>query len=167
MDQGSLVLFVEVIFRIVLGLRFLSSGISNVRRWPQAAQTAAIVFPRGSYFFGFVATALMVLGGVGLAIGFQTPVAAAMLIVFLIPTFKIHYHWLQTEPAKVRAVGEAIANEEARSAFRVIGRHATHSHETGWQNNLVLLSGCLYFSVRGCIAFGLDNLVKSWVIWLF
>lgn len=167
MDQGSPVIFVEVVFRIVLGLRFLSSGFSNVQRWPHATQTAAIVFPRGSYFFGLVATALMVLGGAGLAIGFQTPVAAAMLIVFLIPTFKIHYHWLQTEPAKVRAVGEAIGNEEARSAFRIIGQHAVHSHETGWQNNLVLLIGCLYFSVRGSVAFGLDNLAKTWVIWPF
>ncbi len=164
MEQGSVLLFVEVIFRVVLGLRFLSSGISNVRRWPHATQTAAIVFPLGSYFFGLVATALMVLGGAGLAIGFQTPVAAAMLIVFLLPTFKIHYHWLRTEPATVRAVGEAIGDEEARSAFRIIGRHAIHSHETGWQNNLVLLAGCLYFSVRGSVAFGLDNLAETWVM---
>ena len=167
MEQGNLVVFVEVIFRVVLGLRFLSSGLSNVRRWPHATQTAAIVFPRASYFFGLVATALMVLGGAGVALGFQTPVAAAMLIVFLLPTFRIHYHWLQTEPAEVRAVGEAIASEEARSEFRLIGQHAIHSHETGWQNNLVLLAGCLYFSVRGSVAFGLDNLAKSWVVWLF
>lgn len=167
MDQGSLVVVVETIFRVVLGLRFLSSGLSNVRRWPHATQTAAIVFPRGAYLFGLIATALMVLGGAGLAIGFQTPAAALMLIVFLIPTFKIHYHWLRTEPAKIRAVGEAIAGAEARSEFQLIGRHAIHSHETGWQNNLVLLAGCLYFFVRGSIAFGLDNLTRPWVIWLF
>ncbi len=87
--------------------------------------------------------------------------AAVMLIIFLIPTFKVQHYWLQTQPSKVRAIGEAIINEEARGEFRIIGWHAVHSHETGWRNNLVLLAGCLYFSVRGCVAFGLDNLMES------
>ena len=30
----------------------------------------------------------------------------------------------------------------------------------GWQNNLVLLLVALFFSLRGSVAFGLDNLFK-------
>ncbi|MEE8074303.1 MAG: DoxX family membrane protein, partial [Candidatus Binatia bacterium] len=90
MDQGIFLTIIESVLRIILGLRFLSSGISNIRRWPHATHTAKLVFPQGAYFFGFVATALMVLGGSGLALGFQTHIAALMLIVFLLPTFKLH-----------------------------------------------------------------------------
>lgn len=164
---GNILVVVESIFRIILGLRFLSSGITNVRRWPHATETAAIVFPRGSYFFGLVATVLMVVGGAGLTVGIQTPISAFMLIIFLIPTFRVHQYWLETLPAKVRAVKESIASEDAKREFRIFERQAIHSHEVGWQDNLVLLAGCLYFAVRGCIAYGVDNLVEHWVVRLF
>jgi uncharacterized membrane protein YphA (DoxX/SURF4 family) len=163
MDQGTTLLIIESALRIVFGLRFLSSGISNVLRWPHATQTAKIVFPRGAYFFGLVATALMVLGGSGLTLGLQTPIAALMLALFLIPTFKVHQHWLQVLPNTLKAVGESITNEEAKGQFQLIGRHAIHAHEIGWQTNIVLLVISLFFCARGSAAFGLDNLMDSWV----
>ncbi len=167
MDQGTTLLIIESALRIVFGLRFLSSGISNVLRWPHATQTAKIVFPQGATFFGMLATALMVLGGSGLALGFQTPVAALMLIVFLFPTFQIHRHWLQVLPNTLKAVGESITNEEAKGQFQLIGRQAIHSHEVGWQTNIVLLVISLFFCARGSAAFGLDNLMDSWVVRIF
>ena len=167
MDQGTTLPIIESALRIVVGLRFLSSGISNVLSWPLATQIAEIIFPRGSYFFGLGATALMVLGGSGLALGFQTPIAALMLIVFLFPTFQIHRHWLQVLPNTVKAVGESITNEEAKGQFQLIGRQAIHSHEVGWQNNIVLLVISLFFCARGSAAFGLDNLMDSWVLRIF
>ncbi|MEE9550085.1 MAG: DoxX family protein [Candidatus Binatia bacterium] len=167
MDQGTTLLIIESALRIVIGLRFLNSGISNVLRWPHSTQTAKIIFPRGSYFFGLVATALMVLGGSGLTLGFQTPVAALMLIVFLIPTFQLHRHWLQVLPNTLKAVGESITNEEAKGQFQLIGRQAIHSHEVGWQTNIVLLVISLFFCARGSAAFGLDNLMDSWVVRIF
>ena len=167
MDQGTTLLTIESALRIVFGLRFLSSGISNVRRWPHATHTAKLVFPQGSYFFGFVATALMVLGGSGLTLGLQTPIAALMLALFLIPTFKVHQHWLQVLPNTLKAVGESITNEEAKSQFQLIGRQAIHSHEVGWQTNIVLLVISLFFCARGSAAFGLDNLMDSWVVRIF
>ncbi len=167
MDQGTTLLIIESALRIIIGLRFLNSGVSNVLRWPHATQTAKIIFPRGSYFFGLVATALMVLGGSGLALGFQTPVAALMLIVFLFPTFQIHRHWLQVLPNTLKAVGESITNEEAKGQFQLIGRQAIHSHEVGWQTNIVLLVISLFFCARGSAAFGLDNLMDSWVVRIF
>ncbi|MFQ5539618.1 MAG: DoxX family protein [Candidatus Binatia bacterium] len=158
---------IESVLRIILGLRFLSSGVSNVRRWPHAAHTAQLVFPQGAYFFGSVATALMVLGGIGLALGFQTPIAALMLIVFLLPTFKLHLHWLQILPMALNEVGDTIEREGVKGQLQLLGRHAIHSHETGWQTNIVLLVVALFFCARGSAAFGLDNLMESWVVRIF
>ncbi|MGH7783156.1 MAG: DoxX family membrane protein, partial [Candidatus Binatia bacterium] len=76
MEHGTLVIVAEAILRIILGWRFLISGISNVRRWPNPVQTASLLFPKGATFFGFMATVLMVIGGLGVAAGFQTPVCA-------------------------------------------------------------------------------------------
>lgn len=167
MEQATLLPFVEAVFRILLGLRFLNSGVSNVRRWPHATQTASLVFPRGACFFGFVATVLMVLGGGGLALGFQTPIAGLMLIIFLIPTFKVHHYWLQNLPGKVRTIQSAITNDQGMSEFPLLVRQAIHSHEIGWQTNIVLLAANLFFVVHGSAAFGLDNLMEDWVIRLF
>ncbi len=139
MDQGIFLTIIESVLRIILGLRFLSSGISNVRRWPHATHTAKLVFPQGAYFLGFVATALMVLGGSGLALGLQTPIAALMLIVFLLPTFKLHLHWLQILPEALNAVGDSLSHQGAKDQLQLLGRHAIHSHETGWQTNIVFL----------------------------
>ncbi len=167
MEQIAVLPAVEAVLRIILGLRFISSGISNVRRWPNATKTASIIFSQGIYFFGFVATALMLFGGIGVALGFQTHIAAAMLVIFLIPTFKLHHYWLQTLPGKARTVKDALTNERAISEFRLFERQAIHSHEVGWEDNLVLLAAALFFTVRGCIAFGLDNLIPGWAIHLF
>ncbi len=164
MDEGSLLRIIETAFRILLGLRFLNSGISNVIRWPHAIESARIAFPVGAPFFGFMGTSLLVLGGIGLALGLQTHVAGLMIVIFLIPTLKIQRHWLQTLPASVAAVKDALKGEEERGKFQLLARHAIHAHETGWQTNLLLIVAALYFSVRGCIAFGLDNLLVQWVI---
>lgn len=167
MEQVALLPIVESVFRIVLGLRFLSSGISNVRRWPHATQTARIVFPQASYFFGFVATALMVLGGGGLTLGFQTPISAFMLVIFLIPTFKIHHYRLRTLPDIIKTVRDALSHDEAKNHLQFLERQVIHAQETGWQTNIVLLAATLFFSVRGCIAFGVDNLMNDRVIRFF
>ncbi len=166
MEAATLALVTEAILRIVLGFRFLSSGMDNVRRWPNPARTASIIFPRGAMFFGFVATALMVLGGAGMMLGLQTPLAALFLIVFLIPTFAIHAHHLRTLPARADDLAKAVTDEQAREAVALLRRHAIHGHETGWRENVVLLAGCCYFLVRGCAAFGLDPLIAPWVVWL-
>ncbi len=167
LDQVTFLPVAEAVLRIILGLRFLSSGISNVRRWPNATKTASLVFPQGAYFFGLVATVLMVLGGTAVALGFQTSIAAFMLLIFLIPTFKVHHYWLQTLPGKARIVKDALQDEEAINQFRLFERQSLHSHEVGWEDNLVLLAAALFFAVRGCIAFGLDNLRPGWVIHFF
>jgi uncharacterized membrane protein YphA (DoxX/SURF4 family) len=166
-EHSSLILIAEAIFRVIFGWRFLISGLSNVRRWPSAANTASILFPRGATFFGFVATVLMVVGGLGVAAGFQTPICSLMLIIFLIPTFNLHYYWLKVLPTMAPVVKSAITDEKAQSYFLSFDRQCYHAHEVGIRDNLVFLAAAIYFTVRGSGAFGLDNLLRDWVIRIF
>ena len=167
MEQSNAVLISESILRIILGWRFLISGVSNIRRWPNPVQTASLVFPRGATLLGLLATVFMVLGGLGVAAGFQTPICSLMLIVFLIPTFSVHYYWLKVLPTMASVVKHAINDEQAQNYFRSFDRQSYHAHEVGIRDNLVLLAAAVYFLVRGSGVFGLDNLMSRWVIRLF
>ena len=167
MEYSSLVNATEALLRVIFGWRFLISGLSNVRRWPNAAGTASLIFPKGARFFGFAATVLMVAGGIGVAVGFQTPLCALMLVVFLVPTFSLHSYWLKALPTMTPAVKNAITDEKAQGYFRSFDRQAYHAHEVGIRDNLVFLAAALYFAVRGSGAFGIDNWLTGWVVRLF
>lgn len=167
METSTLVLLAEAALRIVLGWRMLVSGLSNVRRWPNPVNTASILFPRGATFFGFVATFLMVVGGFGVAAGIQTPICAVMIIVFLIPTFALHAHWLKVLPAMVPVVKSALKEEKAQNYFRSFDRQAYHAHEVGIRDNLVFVAAAVYFAIRGSAAFAVDNWLTDWVIRFF
>jgi uncharacterized membrane protein YphA (DoxX/SURF4 family) len=168
LEQSTLVNATEALLRVILGWRFLISGLSNIRRWPNPVGTAGILFPKGATFFGLLATVLMVVGGVGVASGFQTPVCAVMLVIFLIPTFSLHSYWLKVLPTMVPVVKNSIADEKAQSYFRSFERQAYHAHEVGIRDNLVLLAAAVYFAVRGSGAFGIDNYwLSEWVVRLF
>ncbi|MGH7847395.1 MAG: DoxX family protein, partial [Candidatus Binatia bacterium] len=149
---------IEVLLRIALGLRFLSSGASNVRRWPHAVGTARSVFPKGTMFFAFIGVAFMVLGGIGVAAGFQTRIAAVMIAIFLIPTFGIQRHHLRARPKILQRILSALPENGPRDELRRLGRDAIHAAETAWQANVIFLLVALFFAVRGSIAFGIDNL---------
>jgi uncharacterized membrane protein YphA (DoxX/SURF4 family) len=167
LEHSTLVNAVEALLRVILGWRFLISGVSNIRRWPNPVGTASILFPKGATFFGFIATALMVVGGTGVAAGIQTPVCAVMLVIFLIPTFSLHSYWLKVLPTMVPVVRNAIADEQAQKYFRSFDRQSYHAHEVGIRDNLVLLLAAAYFAVRGSAAFGIDNWLSEWVLRLF
>ena len=167
MEPSSVVLMAEAVLRLILGWRFLISGLSNVRRWPNPVRTASILFPKGAPILGFIATVLMVVGGLGVAIGFQTQICSLMLIVFLIPTFNLHFYWLKVLPTMVPVVKNAIGDEKAQDYFRSFDRQSFHAHEVGLRDNLVFLAAALYFMVRGSGAYGLDNLMSGWVVRFF
>jgi uncharacterized membrane protein YphA (DoxX/SURF4 family) len=160
-------LLAETVLRIILGWRFLISGVSNIRRWPNPVRTASILFPKGAFFFGFAATVLMVAGGLGLAIGLQTPISSLMVIIFLIPTFSLHFHWLKVLPTMAPVVKTAIGDEKAQNYFWTFDRQSFHAHEVGLRDNLVFLAAAVYFTVRGSGAYGLDTLMSGWVVHLF
>ncbi|MGH7825812.1 MAG: DoxX family protein [Candidatus Binatia bacterium] len=167
MEPSTLVLISETILRIILGWRFLISGVSNVQRWPNPVRTASIIFPKGATFLGFGATVLMIAGGLGVAAGFQTPLCALMLIIFLIPTFSVHFYWLKVLPTMTPVVKDTLSDEKALDYFQRFNRQAYHAHEVGIRDNLVLLAAAGYFTVRGSAAYGLDNWLSDWVLWLF
>lgn len=157
MEQTAALIIIETLLRIGLGLRFLYSGVSNVRRWPNPVRNAEIVFSAGTKFFGAIAVLLMVGGGLGLALGAGTRAAAAMIALFLLPTLQIQSYWLRRLPGMIEEVRGATA-EAARPKLQLISRHAYHGHETAWQANVLFLLMALYFVVRGSVAFGVDNL---------
>jgi uncharacterized membrane protein YphA (DoxX/SURF4 family) len=167
LEHSTLVGIVEAFLRVILGWRFLISGLSNVRRWPNPVNTASILFSQHAKLFGLIATVLMVGGGLGLAAGFQTPISSTMLFMFLIPTFNLHYYWLKVLPTMAPTVRNTIADDKALGYFRNFERQAFHAHEVGIRDNLVLLAGVIYFAVRGSGAYGLDNLIGNWVVWIF
>ena len=90
-----------------------------------------------------------------------------MIMIFLIPTFALHWHWLKILPTMSPAVKAAITDDKAQNYFRSFDRQAFHAHEVGIRDNLVFLMAALYFAVRGSAAFGVDNWLPNWVIWLF
>src|SRR5919106_6979701 len=143
MDQGLLIM-IEVLLRIALGLRFLSSGVSNVQRWPHAVGTARSVFPNATTFFAFIGVAFMVLGGIGVAAGFQTRIAALMIAIFLLPTFEIQRHHLRTRPKILERILSALPESGPRDELRRLGRDAIHGAETGWQANVIFLLLALF-----------------------
>ena len=167
MEHSIVLLAAEAVLRVILGWRMLISGLSNIRRWPNPVNTASILFPRGAALFGLVATFLMVAGGFGLAAGIQTPICAVMIIVFLVPTFALHFHWLKVLPTMAPIVTQAIGDGKARQYFRSFDRQAYHAHEVGIRDNLVFVAAAVYFAVRGSSAFGVDNWLSEWVVRFF
>jgi uncharacterized membrane protein YphA (DoxX/SURF4 family) len=167
LETSNLALFAEAILRAILGWRMLISGLSNLRRWPNPVNTARILFPKGTLFFGCAATFLMVVGGFGLLAGIQTPACAVMIIIFLVPTFFLHSYWLKVLPTMAPAVQTALKDKKTQNYFRSFDRQAYHAHEVGIRDNLVFLAAAVYFAVRGSAAYGVDNLVTDWVVRLF
>jgi uncharacterized membrane protein YphA (DoxX/SURF4 family) len=156
-DQQTPLTIIETLLRIGFGLRFLYSGASNIRRWPNPVRNAEIIFPFGTKFFGAVAVVLLVGGGAGLILGLATRIAALMIALFLLPALKIQSYWLKTLPGMIEEVRGAVG-EAARPKFQRIARAAYHAQETGWQANVLFILIALYFALRGSVAFGLDNL---------
>jgi uncharacterized membrane protein YphA (DoxX/SURF4 family) len=168
LEHATLVLITEAILRVILGWRFLISGLSNLRRWPNPVQTARILFPKGATLFGSIATLLMVMGGLGVAAGFQTPLCALMLLIFLVPTFALHFHWLKILPLMSTVVKDGLdRDKKALDCFQKFDRQAYHAHEVGVRDNVVLFAAAAYFVVRGSAAYGLDSWLSDWTIRLF
>src|SRR5436189_2653326 len=157
----------EAVLRVILGWRFLISGLSNVGRWPNPVQTASILFPRGATFFALVATLLMVVGGLGVAAGLQTPLCSAMVIISLLPTFVLHSYWLTVLHTMVPVVKAALNDEKAQNYFRSFDRQSYHAHEVGLRDNLVFVAAAIYFAARGSAGFGIDNWLGDWVMRFF
>jgi uncharacterized membrane protein YphA (DoxX/SURF4 family) len=162
LENSTIVLLAETCLRVILGWRMLISGLSNVRRWPNPVNTASLLFPKGATFFGFVATFLMVVGGFGLAVGLQTSLCALMIIIFLVPTFALHWHWLKVLPTMAPVV-RPVSRMKKRKIFVL----RLNPSRMKWAAITVFVAAAIYFTVRGSAAFGVDSWLGTWVIKFF
>ncbi len=78
--------------RVLFALIFVMSGLGHFSR-----QTIGYAASQGVPFASFfvpLSGILAIVGGLGVALGFQTRIAALLLVVFLVPvTFKMHAFW--------------------------------------------------------------------------
>jgi putative oxidoreductase len=91
--------------RVLFAVIFVSSGLAHFSR-----QTIGYAASQGvpyASFFVPLAGILAIVGGLGVAFGFQTRVAALLLVVFLVPvTFKMHAFW--TAPDAMAAMNQQV-----------------------------------------------------------
>ncbi len=91
--------------RVLFALIFVSSGLSHFSR-PTIAYAASQGVPAAGFFVP-LAGVLAIVGGLGVALGFRTRIAALLLVVFLVPvTFKMHAFW--TVPDAMMAMNQRI-----------------------------------------------------------
>ena len=117
--------------RVLFALVFVSSGLSHFSR-----QTIAYAASQGVPAAGFFVPAagvLAVVGGLGVALGYRTRLAALLLVVFLVPvTFKMHAFWTA---------------QDAMAAM---------SQRIHFMKNLSMLGAALFLLGAGGGPFGLD-----------
>ncbi len=78
--------------RVLVALIFVASGFTHFSR--QTIGYAASVGVPYATFVVPLAGVLAILGGLGVALGFHTRVAALLLVIFLVPvTLKMHAFW--------------------------------------------------------------------------
>ncbi len=104
-ETRSALAWLVPIGRVLFALIFIMSGFSHF-----SSQTIAYAASQGVPAAGFfvpLAGVLAVVGGLGVAFGFQTRIAALLLVVFLVPvTFKMHAYW--TVQDAMAAMGQRI-----------------------------------------------------------
>lgn len=90
----SLERYASLVGRILIGGIFLVSGVLKIPHWSaEAAQMTAHGMPAVPLFLG-AATAIEILGGLALVLGWQTRTAALVLFLYLIPvTVVMHNFW--------------------------------------------------------------------------
>ena len=82
--------------RVLFALIFVQSGLSHFSH-QTIAYAASQGVPAASFFVP-LSGAIAVLGGLGLAFGYQSRIAALLLVVFLVPvTFRMHAFWNESD----------------------------------------------------------------------
>jgi uncharacterized membrane protein YphA (DoxX/SURF4 family) len=88
-----------IIGRVLFALLFISSGISHFTK--TSAMTGYAQFKKVpmAKFSVLLSGAMILLGGIYIAIGFYADLGALLLAVFLIPTaFLMHPFWKESDP---------------------------------------------------------------------
>ncbi len=91
-ETRSALAWLVPIGRVLFALIFIMSGFSHFSS-PTIAYAASHGVPAAGFFVP-VAGVLAIVGGLGVAFGFQTRIAALLLVIFLVPvTLKMHAFW--------------------------------------------------------------------------
>ncbi|MCX6995331.1 MAG: DoxX family protein [Chlamydiae bacterium] len=80
--------------RVIIGALFLISGLMKIKYWASMVQVvASIELPYPALLLG-LGTAIEILGGISIILGYRTRIGALMLIVFLAAaTYLFHNFW--------------------------------------------------------------------------
>lgn len=85
--------------RILYSMIFLMSGVMHVVKF---SDTVGFAASKGVPMPGigtFVATLLMLVGGLSVLLGYKAKIGAVLLVVFLVPTsFMMHNFWTISDP---------------------------------------------------------------------
>ena len=88
-----------IIGRVLFALLFISSGISHFTKTPAMTGYAQFKKVPMAKFSVLLSGAMILLGGIYIAIGFYADLGALLLAVFLIPTaFLMHAFWKESDP---------------------------------------------------------------------
>jgi putative oxidoreductase len=85
--------------RVLISLVFITSGFTHLRHLGHTAQAAAASGMPAPKLLALLASLFALVGGAGVALGFQAEVGAVMLLLFLVPvTLSIHPFWKFADP---------------------------------------------------------------------
>lgn len=126
--------FIALLGRICLSLIFLALAFHAFTNWNVMVQTVEKMGAPNAQWFLVAGTALMLLGGLSLLIGYKTRIGALLLIVFLVPvTLMMHNFW--------------VAQPDVERDLQFIM----------FFKNVAILGGLLYVLAYGCGGCSLDG----------
>src|SRR4051812_45690007 len=88
----------QLVGRVALGAIFILSGLNKITAWQGVAGYAASKGVPG--FLLAVATALELLGGISVVLGFRARWGALALLVFLVPVTLVFHNFWAAPPAE-------------------------------------------------------------------
>lgn len=87
--------------RVLISIVFIMSGFSHLRDLGHTAQAAAASGMPAPKLLAVAASLFALLGGLGVALGYQAEVGAVLLLLFLVPvTLTMHAFWKYSDPTE-------------------------------------------------------------------
>jgi uncharacterized membrane protein YphA (DoxX/SURF4 family) len=93
------------------------------------------------------ASALLLLGGLSLMLGFYTRLGALMLLVFLVPATRIHALIMEMA-ANGASILSTSADEQALQSIETLRNIAMQGHQANVMKNIVI--AVVVFTILGC-----------------
>lgn len=88
--------------RLLISIVFIMSGYSHLKNLGFTAQAAAASGMPAPKLLAVFASLLSLLGGLGVALGFQAEIGAVLLLLFLVPvTLTMHPFWKYSDPMEL------------------------------------------------------------------